>query len=190
VEHAWRLSPEFAPEGALFGVGAASARALAAACGRPVAQPEDCFSSEHLLALDALRDCAGQRVALLAGEGGRTALADTLDARGAQVEKLALYRRRPCVIAPARLQHLLAASDAVVVTSAQALAQLECLMAAADSGDCRRALERCVLVAPSSRVVKQGNQRLRWTRAPVIVDRVSGDAVVAALARVWRGNGQ
>ncbi|ROO25227.1 uroporphyrinogen-III synthase [Salinisphaera orenii] len=186
VDAAWRLKPDFAPQGTLYGVGAASADALEAASGRPVARPSGAFTSERLLALESLASLHGQRAAVLSGEGGRTALADTLAARGAAVTRVALYRRRGADIGPARLARLLDRADAVVVTSGEALAHL--LTLAGD--DHRAALARLRLVAPSRRVVQQADQGQGWTRAPVVVDRMSGEAVVTALARVWRGDRQ
>lgn len=186
VREAWRLRPDFTPGGTLYGVGASSAAALESASGRVVERPVGGFTSEQLLALDSLADLAGRRAALLSGEGGRTAIADTLRERGARVDKIALYRRWPVTIAPARLAELLARVDAVVVTSGEALAHLLALAA----GDNRAALAATRLVAPSTRVVQQADHGLGWTRAPVVVDRMSGDGVVAALARVWRGERQ
>ncbi len=190
VAGAWALQPGFAPRGLLFGVGAATARALAAASGRSVAQPADCYSSEDLLALASLRQSDGRRIALLSGEGGRTALADTLSERGARVDKVALYRRVPAVVCRPALADLASRCHAIVVTSGEALAHLDSLLADVADADTRDRLLECRLVAPSVRVVKQQGLCLRWSDPPVIVDRVSADAVVSALARIWRGDRQ
>lgn len=190
VASAWALVPDFAPRGALYGVGGATAEALATACGRPVAQPIDCYRSEDLLALAPLAQPAGRRVALLSGEGGRTTLAETLIRRGAYVDKVALYRRRACAISSERLAVLAASTDATVITSGEALIQLERLLVEDATSDTRRGILGSLLVAPSMRVVKQRDIRLRWSHAPVIVDRVSAEAVVRALARIWRGDRQ
>jgi len=190
VAGAWALQPDFAPSGLLFGVGSATARALAAASGRSVAQPADCYSSEDLLALDSLTQTVGRRIALLSGEGGRTALAETLTERGAQVDKVALYRRMPAAVSRSALAALASRCHAIVVTSGEALACLDTLLADVADADTRDRLLGCRLVAPSMRVVKQQGICLRWSDPPVIVDRVSADAVVLALARIWRGNRQ
>jgi uroporphyrinogen-III synthase len=50
--------------------------------------------SEALLALLPRDRVAGRRVAIVRGEGGRTALAEALRSRGAEVEYLECYRRR------------------------------------------------------------------------------------------------
>jgi len=186
VDAAWRLRPDFRPSGALLGVGAASAGALENASGRAVACPDLDATSDGLLALPSLIEPVGRRVALLSGVGGRVRLTDALTERGAQVDKIELYRRRPVAIPAHRLTTLIEASDAIVVTSGEALAHLVALAV----GDLRAALADTLLVAPSARVVKQGKDSLDWTHPPVIADRMSGDGVVAALARVWSGNGQ
>ena len=74
-------------------VGPASARALAEAGFSDVLVPEARFDSEGLLALPRLNRVAGWRVEIFRGQGGRTLLADTLAARGADVRAVACYRR-------------------------------------------------------------------------------------------------
>lgn len=77
----------------LAAVGPASARALAAAGFSNVLTPAARFDSEGLLALPQLNQVIGRRVVIFRGEGGRTLLADTLTARGADVRAVACYRR-------------------------------------------------------------------------------------------------
>lgn len=74
-------------------VGPASARALAAAGFSKVLTPAARFDSEGLLELAQLHEVAGRRVVIFRGQGGRTLLADTLTARGADVRAVACYRR-------------------------------------------------------------------------------------------------
>jgi len=74
-------------------VGPASARALRAAGFTDVLMPDARFDSEGLLALPQLNQAAGRRVVIFRGEGGRTLLADTLAARGADVRAVIGYRR-------------------------------------------------------------------------------------------------
>lgn len=74
-------------------VGPASARALEAAGFSNVLMPATRFDSEGLLALPQMQHVAGRRVVIFRGEGGRTLLADTLAARGADVRAVACYRR-------------------------------------------------------------------------------------------------
>lgn len=175
-----RLRPQWSPRGQLFAVGAATARALAQATGRQVMTP-DVSSSEGLLAMPALCEVAGRRIALLTGEGGRSELLEVLGVRGAEVDKLALYRRQPAPVAPARLDALLAAADVVVVTSLEAWRHLAALTA----GERRRRLTRLRLVAASQRVVKQAGYDVDWRVAPVVIERMDAEGVLAALDRVW-----
>lgn len=57
--------------------------------------PASGFNSEAILELDCMQDLAEQKVLICRGDGGRPLLADTLQARGAEVTKLAFYRRHP-----------------------------------------------------------------------------------------------
>lgn len=66
-----------------------------AAVGVPEARcPATSYDSEGLLALPELAWVHGKRAVVFRGEGGRETLADTLIARGAQVESVVCYRRR------------------------------------------------------------------------------------------------
>ena len=56
--------------------------------------PNTGFNSEAVLALPALAQMHDKKVLILRGEQGRELLADTLRARGAEVELVNLYRRR------------------------------------------------------------------------------------------------
>ncbi len=92
VEHYWPQLPlgiEF------YAVGAATAEVLHHAWGvkTRIPPPELENTSEALLTLSALQRLDEQRILLVAGEGGRLLLGDTLAQRGARVERLALYRR-------------------------------------------------------------------------------------------------
>jgi uroporphyrinogen-III synthase len=111
-----------------YAVGAATAEVLHARLGvrvqlPPPAAGED--TSEALLQLASLQGLDAQRVLLVAGEGGRALLADTLVARGARVTRLALYRRR-LKAPPSALQARLANGDfrALVVSSGELLEHL------------------------------------------------------------------
>lgn len=96
VRFARALLPEPSlPKGLrLYAIGAASAAALRRWSGRPVEHGLT-PTSEGLLAAPALVAVQGLRIGLLGAPGGRMLLADTLKARGAEVELLAVYRREP-----------------------------------------------------------------------------------------------
>lgn len=96
-----------------------------------VIAPEGAADSEALLALPELTEVRDKRIALFRGEGGRTLIADTLSARGAQVSEAPCYRRSP----PADAQGFLSTwskgpVDAVTVSSGEGLAHLDELLAA------------------------------------------------------------
>ncbi|WP_447927393.1 uroporphyrinogen-III synthase [Vreelandella sp. EE27] len=99
----------------------------------PASAGED--TSEALLSLPSLQRLTHQRVLLVAGEGGRPLLADTLTARGAALTRLAVYRR---VYQPpsAELQRRLASGSfhTLIVTSGELLEYLAkwCQQAALD----------------------------------------------------------
>lgn len=82
-------------------------------------------TSEALLSLASLQALTHQRVLLIAGEGGRTLLAETLEARGASVTRATVYRRLYQPPAAA-MQRRLASGDyrALIATSGELLEHL------------------------------------------------------------------
>lgn len=73
--------------------GPGTAAALAASGLADVRIPETTFDSDGLLAMPALANVRGQRIAIFRGEGGRDRLGDALRARGARVDYVDCYRR-------------------------------------------------------------------------------------------------
>jgi uroporphyrinogen-III synthase len=117
------------PSTEILAVGPGTARALQAQGIRAVITP-DGQDSEALLALRQLADVAGKRVVIVRGVGGRPLLADTLAARGAQVDFLECYRRAlpRADVAPLLARWQAGGIDAVTVTSAETLANLATLL--------------------------------------------------------------
>ncbi len=127
VRFAFALLPQWRPhaQADVFAVGRATARALArhAIAARVPVERQD---SEGLLALEAFATARGRKIVIIDAPGGRDVIASSLRQRGAEVERIAVYRR-----APARLgaRHLRALEEAprpwiTLVSSGEALANL------------------------------------------------------------------
>ncbi|WP_254276356.1 uroporphyrinogen-III synthase [Halomonas sp. 3H] len=159
-----------------YAVGAASAATLHERLGVRVHVPpaeagED--TSEALLRLGSLQRLAEEKVLLVAGEGGRTLLAETLAERGARVTRLAVYRRTPLDPSPA-LQACLAEGDyrALVVSSGEILEHLARWCADA-------ALNQPLIVSSARLATLAGKLGFR---APVVASGATPAALAAAVA--------
>lgn len=93
------------PRGPWLAVGAGTLRALRAA-GVTHAQAPERMDSEGLLALPALGAVQGRQVGLVTAPGGRGAIAETLQARGAEVLRADVYRRVPVRLSARALSRL------------------------------------------------------------------------------------
>lgn len=163
------------PWPALLAIGAATAGTLAE-LGHPGAQfPEVGSDSEALLALPTLRTPRGKRFLICTGVGGRALLETELVARGAQVERVELYRREPVDYAADVISRALRQLDALVCTSGESLERLRAITP--DSA--WPSLQSRLLVVPSPRVLELA-RRLGFTavRAPV---QTSDEALIACL---------
>lgn len=110
-----------------YAVGTGTARVLHGRLGVRVHVPpaDEENSSESLLTLPSLQQPTRQRVLLAAGEGGRSLLGDELARRGAQVTRLALYRRVLCAPCDTASRHLAEGNfTALVVSSGELLEHL------------------------------------------------------------------
>lgn len=144
----------------LFAVGAATAAALEAGGREIEAAPIAAFSGEALLALPELQQVDGRHFLIVTGERGLDVLASGLRARGARADVAEVYRRLPMPYDEARVLAALRGTDAVVITSGEALEHLWRLTPEAS----RPALQKKFLVAPSNRVVEKA-QALGFLRA-------------------------
>jgi uroporphyrinogen-III synthase len=115
-----------------FAVGPGTAAVLQKS-GLSASYPTERMSSEALLALPELRDIAGKKALIVRGAGGREIIAEGLRARGAVVDYAELYQRAAPAYTPADLRKLAqsAAPSAVVISSADALDNLQTLFAPA-----------------------------------------------------------
>lgn len=160
---------------ALYAIGQATARTLAQS-GRPGARVSDIgSSSEDLLAHPDLQHVEGQRFLVCTGEGGRDLLAERLRARGAEVERLELYRRAPIEHPPEAVRAAANASDAIICTSGESLERLCVLL----PKDLQSTMRSRLLVVPSPRVLELA-RRLGFAdvRAP---HRTSDESLVECL---------
>lgn len=112
---------EFPAHLKIVAIGKGSARELER-FGHPAdIYPERKFDSETLLEMEEMRQVAGKRVVIFRGDDGRELLADTLRARGAQVEYAEVYRRgRPNADVDGLLHHWARGEIDVVVTTSNA----------------------------------------------------------------------
>ncbi len=166
-------------------VGPATAAALRLRGEHPVVVPTHQHNSEGVLALPELQDVRGKRIALITGEGGRDSIETALGARGADVQRIAVYRRVNLPYAPEHIQTTLTAVQAIIVTNGEALQQL----VARTPEAAQRALLSKQLVVPSQRVVEQASQ-FGFTVAPLVPDQMLDTACVHCLEQWWRGRGR
>ncbi len=166
---------------AIAAVGAATAAALRSEGLTDVRVPESRYSGAALLELEAFQNPQGLRCVIVTGEEGRTELADTLAARGARVETVALYRRRAVAHAPDLVTTQLHACDAIVLTSGEGAMRL---IEMTPDGS-RNTLFRKTLLVPSTRVAEKVRE-LGFTVPPLLPEQIADPAMADALADWWR----
>jgi len=116
--------------------------------------PRERFDSEALLELPELATgrVAGKRVAILRGDGGRELLAETLRARGAEVDCITCYRRSGPAdgVAPLLAAWRAGKLDALTVSSSEGLRYLVDLL----DGEGRRYLQKTPVFVPHARIAE------------------------------------
>jgi uroporphyrinogen-III synthase len=111
-----------------FAVGPGTAKVVQG-YGLDVFYPTERMSSEAMLALPQLQDIKGRKALIVRGVGGREIMAEALLARGATVDYAELYQRRRPQYEQAYLRQCLQQQpDAVIISSAEALANLCALL--------------------------------------------------------------
>lgn len=153
--NAAQFGSSYASDARIAAVGPATAAALQSAGHAVDIRPAAGFDSEHLLAEPELIDVAQKVIRIVRGNDGRELLADTLRARGAEVEYLSVYTRRLPRHSDSDLSDLESnwrnhGMDAVTLMSAESVHNLAALL----PKWCRQQLGRSLLVAPTARVLK------------------------------------
>ncbi len=159
-------------------IGKGTAAALRAAGCTHVLAPESGADSEHLLALPAFAALTGRRVLIFRGEGGRELIADTLRARGAEVDYAECYRRACPQADPAPLLQALAQQRIQAITAFSS-ETLDNLLALAEASGSARALP---LFVPHARIAQHA-RALNFTQA--IVTAPGEDGVLAGLVEYF-----
>ena len=186
--NAARYGLAFAAAPRVAAVGPATAAAITAAGGHVDIQPEGGFDSEHLLAAPELKDVAGKVVRIFRGQTGRELLADTLRARGAVVEYLAVYTRGAAQPDAAGLARLEAAwrSGQVHVVTVMSVETLACLGAILPRW-CRDRLRQTLLVTPAERVIIEATKQFHGIPTALAEGTAPND-IVRAIAHHVRGH--
>lgn len=164
-------------------MGESSARTIARFGVARIVTPESGrFDSEALLERPELSAAAmrGRRVAIFRGDAGRELLGETLEARGARVERIPCYRRGRPDLDAAPLRALLArgAVDAVTVTSSEGLRNLLAMIGA----DGAAALKAAPLFVAHRRIAEEARQ---LGFADVIVTAPGDAGLLAGLEAHW-----
>lgn len=165
------------PKLQIFAIGSTTANALLT-LGLPVIVA-DTFNSERLLTHPLLQSCQGKKIALLAGEGGRDLLLQTLKERKALVIKTSCYRRVPTNVDPTPLLTAWQAGKIHIVTatSAESLAALKNLL----SQNGLNYLFNTPLVVLSERIRQFA--ALSWQQDIWVADNACEDSLFAAIVR-------
>ncbi|WLD58704.1 uroporphyrinogen-III synthase [Salinispirillum sp. LH 10-3-1] len=104
--------------------GSGTAQVLLPLLGSAVHYPQLGNRAEDVLALPETQDVQDQRWLIVAGEGGREVTQPALEARGARVTRLEVYRRTGIELGPETQQRLTQPNAIVQISS---LAALDCL---------------------------------------------------------------
>jgi uroporphyrinogen-III synthase len=164
-----------------YGVGAGTAAVLAEHGLNPRKPPEG-WTSEALLALPSLNNLQGERVLLARGESGRELIRETLEARGARVTPLPLYRRFCPEYSPEQIQETVEtfAPEAIITLSGETLNNLIALCANSSHN-----LYDRLLIVPADRVAEQA--RAAGFTNPCIPGSLADKDIVATIASQLAG---
>jgi uroporphyrinogen-III synthase len=174
------MAEQLSPSTRLVAVGAATARCMAEKGLRVDIQAPAPAGSESLLALTEMQDVAGQKIMIVRGETGRELLADTLRARGANIQYLEVYKR---CLPRYTLEEVTRALkvDTIIVTSVAGLENL-CQLINDEM------MKHKALIVVSERI-KQVAMGLGFQRIAV-TDDVSDTAIVDHVVKIGQNNGE
>jgi uroporphyrinogen-III synthase len=144
------LAQDLGPWPTLYAIGESTARVLIDAGHAPVHVSDSGNTSEDLLALPGLQAVERRRFLVCTGEGGRDMLASELRRRGAEADRLELYRRVAIQHPADHVRDMVSRSDATICTSGDGLHRLHTLVPV----DLRAGLTGRLLVVPSQRVLE------------------------------------
>ena len=163
----------------LASIGKGSAQELETRLGRPVdIVPTNGSDSEALLENPALQTVAGKQIVIFRGQQGRELLANTLRARGAEVDYAEVYERHRPDVDPAPLNSALQAGsiDVILISSIEALDNLLSMVEAANL----EALYQIPLVVIHPRQAERA-QKAGFRYNPILAQDGSVSAIIEAL---------
>jgi len=173
------------PRGRIVAIGPATAAALQSLPGeggpRLFSIPKK-FTSEDVLKMPAFalkNAAAGQKVALIKGEGGRTLLKDTLQRRGWAVEEVVVYRRVRRGLCPAWCEFRQARQPLVLAMSVESV---EALLPPLSPSE-RRWLKAQAVAALSPRIAETLSEK-GWTGHFHVAGRQDASGMIALLQQL------
>ncbi|MBA6413283.1 uroporphyrinogen-III synthase [Parahaliea sp. F7430] len=163
-----------------YAVGSGTARELKRYGLEPLT-PGIEMTSEGLLKLAPLSEPQGDRVLIVKGDGGREFLRETLEQRGAQVDRFFCYRRKAVQLPPQGLANLLdrAQVGVVLISSGEGLGNFLALLSPAETTK----LWAVTLVLPSQRVAAVAQEA--GFKHLIVADNASDEAMLRALKQ-WQ----
>lgn len=145
-------------------------------------QPEISNGSEGLLSLSQMQNLDGQKIVIVRGQGGRELLADTLQARGANIRYIEVYSRQLPKVSRAQIDAALA-TDILLATSVQSVANLLRIFAGT-----KEQMSAKPLIVLSERIkqyaLAQGFSDI------VVTDNASDEAIMQRLTEIGAEHGQ
>jgi len=135
--------------------------------------PETNYSSEGLLACDALQSVTGKRIAIFKGKGGRELLSDELKKRGAEIIEAITYER---ILPRHDISKLTQTwADYIIITSGEALENLHTLL-----GKQQALLNQSHLIVVSERIAKMA-RTLQIESEITVSAQCQDDAIINTL---------